>query len=146
MYGDYSVEEEARLIAAGVDQDIESALRNNSQDGYTVTDIKKVWAAVNDRDSNDYPNYAWVIEFTRPVGPNGETSALLQGWHDYTGWDCGSGARTYFANSNRQTVGFLDKEKLEQETFERFQAELLKQVNSVKQETWYEQTNKDLGL
>lgn len=146
MYGDFTKEEEARLEAAGVDYDVEAALRENPQDGYTVIDIKKVWAAVNDSADNDYPDYAWVIEFVKPVGPNGETFALLEGSHDYTGWDCQSGASTAFANSTRQAVGLLDSDGKNPGSFEMFRSELLKQINSVKQETWYEQTNKELGL
>jgi len=145
LYGDYTDEEKERLEAAGVDNDVESALKYNPQDGFKVTDIKKVWAAVNNYEKSDYPDYVWIIEFFKPTGPSEETFALLQGWHDYSGWDCQSGVNVDFTSTPRQAVGLLDKEKLDA-YFEDFQTELLTQVNSQKKETWYEKTDKELGL
>ena len=69
----------------GVDYNLLACLEYNPQETFKSEDIKKV-VAVHEGE-NDAEDWIWIIELRPPT-----TYAFLQGWCDYTGWDCQSDA------------------------------------------------------
>lgn len=68
---------------ASDDWDLAAAIQGN-QPGITVKQIADVLAVVYGE--HDESSYYWVLRLTDG------TVGMLQGWHDYTGWDCRSDA------------------------------------------------------
>ena len=53
-------------------------------------------------DGQDEPHYSWLVKF------KDGRFALVEGWHDYTGWDCQSGVEVcHVGESEAECAGYL---------------------------------------
>ena len=78
------------------DYDLSACLEENPKVGITPVDVAAilaVWEGENDGD-----DWRWIVQLT-----DGQF-AFIQGWCDYTGWDCQSNARAFRADSVDQAI------------------------------------------
>lgn len=123
--------------ARGIDYDLAACLAYNPQK-FTTDDIIKVLAVwEGEREVEDW---RWIIELTYGF-------IFLQGWCDYTGWDCQSGARSVLETSVERAVA---QAILTHTTFDGLTttiiADLLYQVLHGKGKTWREKKDEEFGL
>ena len=117
----------------GIDHDLFTCLKENPQP-FTIDDIAKVLAV--HEGANDGDDWRWVLSL------NDGRFVFLQGWCDYTGWDCQSDASSAFADTPEGAA----KEALNHENSQPVYESLVAQLESTKTETWREKTDKELGL
>jgi hypothetical protein len=79
------------LMQVHPNDDLWSAIRYNGTDGYEAEKIVDILAEVCGQ--NDELLWWWVV--TLENEPGHYTFALLEGWCDYTGWDCQSYLKTH---------------------------------------------------
>jgi hypothetical protein len=148
----------------GIDWDLEACLEYNPQETFDIPDIKKVLAVYEGE--NDGADWHWVLELKQPVKVNLSDNievthyikgkyVYLNGWCDYTGWDCQSGASSQICHSAVEaahvaTIAEQDSEHRchwsnWNESID-MSAYLLEQLNKGKHETWQERTRKAFGL
>lgn len=70
------------LIETGIDWDLEAALFYNEPKDFHIVDVLKVLAFIEGE--RDGESWFWVLKL------NKERFVCLEGWCDYTGWDCQS--------------------------------------------------------
>jgi hypothetical protein len=99
----------------------------------TSDDIERVLALVEGE--NDGAHWHWIVEL-RGYGPNEEKYAHIDGWCDYTGWDCQSAIAVDYA---RTAIEACTKSGS-------FSGELLRQLSGGRAETWRESKNRELGV
>jgi len=115
---------------ATIDYDLDACLEYNPQEGITPDTIDRVlavWQGENDGDS-----WRWVLALT-----DGRF-AYVNGWCDYTGWDCRSDAESVFVETPE--LGAAEEKNALVRT------ELLRQVHAGKDETWRERKDREFGV
>lgn len=76
--------------------DLAVCLEYNPQDGFSVDDIDRVlavWEGENDGDS-----WRWILAL------NNGKFVFMDGWCDYTGWDCQSGAMSVITDTVEEAL------------------------------------------
>lgn len=114
---------------AELDNDLQSCLENNPQEGYTADDIAEVLAVWEG--ANDGGDWRWILKL------NDGRFVFLQGGCDYTGWDCRSFASSEFFNQP-QALAMT-------ESVAEVQQSLLKQLIEGKAKTWHETKGEEFG-
>lgn len=113
----------------GIDTELYYCLQYNPQD-FSLEDIDRV-VAVSEGEGDGDP-WQWVI-----LLKDGRYIAL-EGWCDYTGWDCRSGAEnTVHMSAPGAALSFGNKEARQ---------ELLLQIFEGKDQTWREKMDKEFVL
>jgi hypothetical protein len=123
------------------DWDLDACLDNNDIgiSPSDITAILAVWEGENDED-----DWRWIVQLT-----DGQF-ALIQGWCDYTGWDCQSGARVHRGDSPEDAIAAA----MGQERFwegewalpEHVLTSLRDQLVNGKKKTWREETDEKFGI
>ena len=122
----------------GIDHDLVDCLEFNSQDGFSVEDIKRVlavWEGENDGD-----DWRWILVL------NSGKFVFLQGGCDYTGWDCQSSANSIICDDIKDIVSAMRNPMRFSENNDTIIIHLVKQLIGTKDKTWHEQTGKEMGL
>lgn len=125
----------------GIDWDLHACLQYNPQDGFMVADIAMVLAVVEGE--NDERDWRWVLELI-----DGRI-VYLQGWCDYTGWDCQSDAFHKLADTPRAAAEFALPENIydwKESEVRAAQESLIKQLEEGKAKTWREEKDEEFGL
>jgi hypothetical protein len=121
------------------DYDLAACLRENPDVGVTpegITAILAVWEGANDEDS-----WRWIVALT-----DGRF-ALIEGWCDYTGWDCASGAFIGFADSAEAALDLVGNiGGWRDDTDVAAKESLTNQLRSGKVKTWREAKDEQFGV
>lgn len=126
LIGEHLATYDNQEAARGIDYDLTACLENNPQDNFELNDIVRVLAVWEGEHDGDH--WRWIIET--------KTNYLyLNGWCDYTGWDCQSGAYYVESHSLTELLNGLGDED------EAVIAELKRQLNTYKAHTWDEKTS-----
>jgi hypothetical protein len=148
----------------GIDWDLEACLENNPQETFDIPDIEKVLAVYEGE--NNGADWHWVLELKQPVDQKVNDDpdntlhirgkyVYLNGWCDYTGWDCQSGASSQIcispiAAAHVATIAEQDSDhRCHWSNWDKgidMSGYLLEQLNKGKHETWQEHTRKAFGL
>jgi hypothetical protein len=121
-----------------MDYDLHACLEYN-ETGISASDIEDVLAVWEGE--NDGADWRWVVKLT-----DGRF-AFIQGWCDYTGWDCQSNAFATVHDSPQESA-----EQALTHDNEGFNADrdvrdaLLSQLTQGKSQTWREQKDDELGV
>jgi hypothetical protein len=151
-----SEEELSELSQRGIDWDLQSCLAYNGQE-YAVTDIEKVLAVHTGQNDGDDWRWVMLLKDGRYV--------FLMGGCDYTGWDCQSWATSAFADTPedaaRHALGDIKLTGTSPtdagmghmlsifsgtytDNWNSVYEELMAQLRAGKDQTWREQTDKDM--
>lgn len=161
---DLSDEQRKQIESIGVDWDLSACLEYNPQE-FNILDIMKVlavWEGENDED-----DWRWIIEVKPDCAKNHKGKyVFLQGGCDYTGWDCQSWATSEFTKTKKQalelskgTVKLNDSSPMDAglghmlnmmsssySDFDVVYESMKNQLNSKKNTTWREETDKEFNL
>ncbi len=112
--------------------DLRSAFEENSSDELSLRHVLGILAEIPGE--NDELNWHWIVKLT-----DGRY-AYIQGWCDYTGWDCQSGIDYEFATTALKAA----KESPIQEEYSSraIQAQLIAQLKGTQPYATYEENNR----
>lgn len=111
------------------DWNLKAALEYNSP-GIDFVDISEVLAVVEGE--RDDSSWYWVLRL------HDGSVGLLQGWCDYTGWDCQSGAQWDVSDYPENATGFANDDDAKRE--------LLRQLQTGPVATRRQEVGEQLGL
>lgn len=114
----------------GIDYDLWACLYWNSQQLFTVDDIKQVLAVVEGE--SDGRDWRWVIAL------NDDLFCFLIGGCCYTGWDCHSYADSSLADTAHDAAKFENDAMI--------RASLIDQLGGRKGETWRDMKDNEFGI
>jgi hypothetical protein len=117
-------------VERGIDGDLEACLENNPQKEFSLSDIERVLAVFEGQ--NDEEDWAWVLRM------KDGRYFYLEGWCDYTGWDCRSGAFCNLFDIPMDAALSASKDYIRES--------LVRQINNIKNVTWREAKDKEFGL
>ncbi len=107
----------------GIDWDLEAALQHNIGEGLELDDIAR--AVCVKEGANDEENWIWYVQ------TNDGRVAEIDGWCDYTGWDCQSGIDITFLSKEFTLDGAIEtwRSKMDREMLD-------PNLPIIDQETW----------
>ncbi len=118
--------------------DLQACLEENPQDAFTANDIKivlAVWEGENEADS-----WRWIFQL------NSDKYVLLEGWCDYTGWDCQSGAFHVVCDSPNDALEYWASGDDLFDFNDLVYSSLKEQLTQGKNPTWRDKMNAKFGL
>jgi hypothetical protein len=123
----------------GIDSDLSSCLEYNPQNGFELKDVNRVLAVFEGE--HDTEHWRWILQL------KDNTFVFMQGWCDYTGWDCQSSAISQVCPTIAECFVFARTNPFDYTpNTPEIIARLAKQVLSGKQDTSHQVIGKDLGL
>lgn len=107
-----------------LDYDLGACLYNNSIEEFSIENIEELLAIREGE--NDGESWIWILKLSD------DKFAYVEGWCDFTGWDCMSGVFSTLHDTALQAAG--DNK------------DLIEQIESGKKSTWREETDAVLEI
>lgn len=129
-----------KYSTVGIDYDLYTCLEYNPQEGYTVDDIDRVLAVYEGE--NDGYSWRWILKLKRTRNKY----VFLQGWCDYTGWECQSSAFSEFESTALKAAQHALDQSSSSENAQHIRRDLNYQIKFGKCGTWREQQDIHMGM